>query len=185
MPCIEARGLRKSFGATVALDGFDLRVEEGRILGLIGPNGAGKSTAVNAMLGLTPYQAVVAASLIQTEAGVAQDAPLISAVVRNRLAQGIPLQIDSTLCFAKGGCPPVPTNADKAIDSPYNTYRIAALPPTPISSVTQASLAAALAPADVPFIYYVIADANGTHVFAVTLDEHNRNVAAARAKGLL
>jgi len=135
--------------------------------------------------GLTPYEVIVAASLVQTEAGVAEDAPLISAVIRNRLAQGIPLQIDSTLCYAKGGCPPVPNNADKEIDSPYNTYRIAALPPTPISSVTQASLAAALAPADVPFIYYVIADANGTHVFATTLDEHNRNVAAARAKGLL
>ncbi len=135
--------------------------------------------------GLTPYEAVVAASLIQTEAGVAQDAPLISAVIRNRLAQRIPLQIDSTLCFAKGGCPPVPTNADKEIDSPYNTYRIAALPPTPISSVTEASLAAALAPADVPYLYYVVADANGTHAFATTLDEHNRNVAAARAKGLL
>jgi ABC-2 type transport system ATP-binding protein len=56
MACIEARGLRKSFGSTVALDGVDLRVEEGRILGLVGPNGAGKSTALNAMLGLTPYQ---------------------------------------------------------------------------------------------------------------------------------
>ena len=56
MPCIEARGLRKSYGATVALDGVDLRVEEGRILGLIGPNGAGKTTALNAILGLTPYQ---------------------------------------------------------------------------------------------------------------------------------
>ena len=56
MACIEARGLRKSYGATVALDGIDLRVEEGRILGLIGPNGAGKSTALNAILGLTPYQ---------------------------------------------------------------------------------------------------------------------------------
>jgi ABC-2 type transport system ATP-binding protein len=56
MACIEARGLRKSFGATIALDGIDLRVEEGRILGLIGPNGAGKSTALNAILGLTPYQ---------------------------------------------------------------------------------------------------------------------------------
>lgn len=54
MLCIEARGLRKSFGATVALDGLDLRVEQGRILGLVGPNGAGKSTAVNAILGLTP-----------------------------------------------------------------------------------------------------------------------------------
>lgn len=56
MTCIEARGLRKTFGATIALDGIDLRVEEGRILGLIGPNGAGKSTALNAVLGLTPFQ---------------------------------------------------------------------------------------------------------------------------------
>ena len=56
MACIEARGLRKAFGTTVALDGIDLRVEEGRILGLIGPNGAGKTTALNAILGLTPYR---------------------------------------------------------------------------------------------------------------------------------
>jgi ABC-2 type transport system ATP-binding protein len=56
MACIEARGLRKAFGTTVALDGIDLHVEPGRILGLIGPNGAGKTTALNAILGLTPYQ---------------------------------------------------------------------------------------------------------------------------------
>jgi len=56
MATIEARGLRKTFGTTVALDGIDLRVEEGRILGLVGPNGAGKTTALNAILGLTPYQ---------------------------------------------------------------------------------------------------------------------------------
>jgi ABC-2 type transport system ATP-binding protein len=56
MTVIEARGLRKAFGTTIALDGIDLRVEEGRILGLIGPNGAGKSTALNAILGLTSYQ---------------------------------------------------------------------------------------------------------------------------------
>jgi ABC-2 type transport system ATP-binding protein len=56
MACIEARGLRKAFGTTIALDGVDLRVEEGRILGLIGPNGAGKTTALDAILGLTPYQ---------------------------------------------------------------------------------------------------------------------------------
>jgi ABC-2 type transport system ATP-binding protein len=56
MACIEAHGLRKAFGATVALDGVDLHVEEGRILGIIGPNGAGKSTALHAILGLTPYQ---------------------------------------------------------------------------------------------------------------------------------
>ena len=59
MACIEARGLRKTFGTTVALDSIDLRVEEGRILGLIGPNGAGKTTALNVILGLTPYQGEV------------------------------------------------------------------------------------------------------------------------------
>src|SRR5664279_654053 len=56
MACIEARGLRKAFGTTIALDGVNLRVEEGRILGLIGPNGAGKTTAINAILGLTRCQ---------------------------------------------------------------------------------------------------------------------------------
>src|SRR5271156_6182544 len=59
MACIEAHGLRKAFGATIALDSVDLRVEEGRILGLIGPNGAGKTTALNAILGLTPYEGVL------------------------------------------------------------------------------------------------------------------------------
>jgi len=56
MACIEARGLRKAFGRTVALDGIDLRVEEGRVVGLIGPNGAGKTTALHAILGLTPHE---------------------------------------------------------------------------------------------------------------------------------
>ena len=56
MPCIEAHGLRKAYGTTIALDGIDLSIEEGRILGLIGPNGAGKTTALNAILGLTPYR---------------------------------------------------------------------------------------------------------------------------------
>src|SRR6266702_7479999 len=56
MPCIEARGLRKTFGTTIALDGIDLRVEEGRILGIVGPNGAGKSTALHAILGLIAYE---------------------------------------------------------------------------------------------------------------------------------
>ncbi len=136
--------------------------------------------------GLTPYQVVVAASLIQTEAKVAEDAPLISAVIRNRINQGMPLQIDSTLCYIKGGCGGTgPTDADKAADSPYNTYKVTGLPPTPIASVTEANLTAALNPANVPYLYYVIADASGKHAFATTYEEHQRNVAAARAKGLL
>ena len=75
-------------------------------------------------VGLTPYQALVAASLIQAEAGSDADSPLISAVIVNRLRDKMPLQIDATLCYAKGGCPPVPVDADKKIDSPYNTYKV-------------------------------------------------------------
>ena len=132
---------------------------------------------------VTPYQTVIVASLIETEAGVAEDQALIAAVIYNRLRDGMPLQIDSTLCYSKGGCPPPPTDADKALDSPYNTYKIPGLPPTPISSVTEASLRAALAPADVPFKFYVIADANGKHAFATTLEEHDRNVADRARQG--
>jgi UPF0755 protein len=135
--------------------------------------------------GLTPYQTVVSASLIQTEAKLAEDAPLISAVVVNRLHQNMPLQIDSTLCYVKGGCPPLPTNTDKKTASPYNTYLNHGLPPTPISSVTEANLEAAMHPAAVPYLYYVIADKSGKHAFATTLEEQNRNIAAAKAKGLL
>jgi len=144
--------------------------------------GLANSSATN---GLTPAQTVVAASLIQTETKLAEDAPLISAVIRNRLRDGMPLQIDSTLCYAKGGCPPVPTNADKAIDSPYNTYKNLGLPPGPISGVTEANLRAAINPANVPYKFYVISDANGKHAFATTLAEHEANVNAARKKGLL
>jgi UPF0755 protein len=144
--------------------------------------GLGNSAVTN---GLTPAQTVVVASLIQTESKLAEDAPLISAVIRNRMRDGMPLQIDSTLCYAKGGCPPVPTNADKAIDSPYNTYKNLGLPPGPISGVTEANLRAAVNPAAATYKYYVIADANGKHAFADTLAQHEQNVAAARRKGLL
>jgi len=135
--------------------------------------------------GRTPYETVVVASLIQDEAKLAEDAPLISAVIRNRLRDRMPLQIDATLCYAKGGCPPVPTEADKSINSPYNTYKIAALPPTPIANVTEANLNAALHPADVTYKYYVLSDANGKHAFADTLAQHEANIRAARAKGVL
>lgn len=155
-------------------------------------NVVGGRVNLGASTRVTPYQAVIIASLIERESKAPEDAALISAVIYNRLAQGMPLQIDATLCYARlqttgVGCTDEspPNNTDKTIDSPYNTYRVPGLPPTPISSVTEASLKAALAPADVPYLFYVIADANGRHAFATTLSEHEANVAAARAKGLL
>jgi len=138
-----------------------------------------------AATGRTPYEAIVAASLIEREAGVEEDRPLISAVIANRLRDGNPLQIDATLCYIKDGCTEPLTNADKQLDSPYNTYQVAALPPTPISSASEASLRAAVAPADVPYKFYVLSDPSGKHKFAETAEEHEANVAEARAKGVL
>jgi len=132
--------------------------------------------------GLAPYQALVSASLIEAEAGSKDDAPLISAVIVNRLKEDMPLQIDATLCYAKGGCPPVPTDADRKIDSPYNTYKVKGMPPTPIRTVSEVALRAALGPAPVPFKYYV-SDPNGKTYYATTLSEHEKNVAKARDAG--
>jgi UPF0755 protein len=132
--------------------------------------------------GLTPQQTVVVASLVQAEAGNPADATKVAAVITNRLRQGRPLQIDATLCYAKGGCPPVPTNADKQIDSQYNTYRITGLPPTPIMTVTEQSLRAALAPASVPYLFYVTGK-DGVTYFATTEAEHLANIKAHGVRG--
>ncbi len=144
--------------------------------------GLGAATSTGAATGLTPQQTVVAASLVQAEAGNATDAPKVAAVITNRLQQGTPLQIDATLCYAKGGCPPVPTNADKQLDSPYNTYRATGLPPTPIMTVTEQSLRAALAPANVPYLFYVTGK-DGVTYFATTLAEHEANIKAHGVSG--
>jgi uncharacterized YceG family protein len=140
---------------------------------------------VNSSTAVAPYQTIIIASLIGQEAKLLADSPQVAAVIYNRIRARMPLQIDATLCYLKGGCPPVPTNADKQSNSPYNTYKIAGLPPTPIASVTTSALQAALHPAAVPYIYYVIGDSTGKLVFATTLRQQQANTRAARAKGLL
>ena len=135
--------------------------------------------------GESVYTATITASLIQGEAGVDSDRPLISAVIANRLAQGMPLQIDATVLYAIGHRKASNTAADRAVDSPYNTYRVRGLPPTPIATVTKASLLAALHPASTTYLYYVLAAADGHHAFASTYAERLRNVEAARRAGLL
>lgn len=132
-----------------------------------------------------PYRTVTIASLVQTEAKLDEDRPLIAAVVENRLRDDMPLQIDATLLYARGSRDGPLTDADFARDSPYNTYWVKGLPPTPISTVSAASLEAALHPASVAYEYYVLIDESGKHRFAETFAEHERNVAEARAKGLL
>ena len=135
--------------------------------------------------GLSPYELVVAASLVESEAKVPEDRPLIASVIRNRLQIGMRLQIDATVLYALGKHKERVLYKDLEVDSPYNTYRIDGLPPTPISAVGKASLEAMLDPADTTYIYYVLADKSGKHAFATTSAEFEALKAEARRKGLL
>jgi UPF0755 protein len=122
-------------------------------------------------LGVSDYEVVVIASLIEREARVPSDRAKIAAVIYNRLAAGMPLGIDATI----GYIDPDPSNgltvSDFAIDSPYNTRLNTGLPPTPIASPGIASLTAALSPADVPYLYYVLCGTDGHHKFSVTYNQ--------------
>src|SRR5262245_10078276 len=136
--------------------------------------------------GLGAYDIIKVASLIEAEAKVNSERPLIASVIYNRLARHLPLQIDATLIYARGD-PKKRTlsNADKQIDSPYNTYTHMGLPPTPIAAISAESLKAALAPATTNYLYYVLSDKQGHHAFAATEQEQEHNIELARQKGLL
>ncbi|MCI0544544.1 MAG: endolytic transglycosylase MltG, partial [Actinobacteria bacterium] len=108
---------------------------------------------------------------------------LVSSVINNRLADGIRLEIDATVLYAMRTRDVAEFNRE--FDSPYNTYLIEGLPPTPISAPGRASLEAAAAPADTPFYFYVLADLEGGHAFAETFEEHQANIAQAREDGVL
>lgn len=151
-------------------------------------------------VGRTPYEVLIIASLIEREAKLEVDRAKIARVIYNRLDRGMPLQIDATLYY----------NADenasftelKALDSKYNTYKYKGLPPTPIANPGRAAIRAALNPAPNPplsdpickeikqaancaYIFYVLSDDKGGHTFAARVEDHQRNVEAARAGGFL
>ncbi len=135
--------------------------------------------------GLSRYEILIVASLIERESGTEADRALISSVIHNRLSIDMRLQIDATVIYALGTNPGRVTAEDLKIDSPYNTYVVDGLPPTPIGAVSTPSLVAALQPADTEFLFYVLADKDGSHAFAVTYEEHQANVQAAREAGVL
>jgi UPF0755 protein len=134
--------------------------------------------------GHTAYDIIKIASLVEAEAKVDADRPLIASVIYNRLARGMPLDIDATLIYARGD----PRNRslsdkDKLIVSPFNTYAHTGLPPTPIAAAGAASLKAALAPASTQYLYYVVIDKKGDTAFATTLEQQNANIALAKKNG--
>lgn len=137
--------------------------------------------------GLTPYQVVVIASMIEREAKVPQDRAKISAVIYNRLRSKMRLQIDATVQYAyllKTGRYKNPlTTDDYKISSPYNTYQIDRIPPAPIASPGLASIQAALSPAKVDYLYYVLINSKGEHGFARTYQEFLRLKQQAQSGG--
>jgi UPF0755 protein len=114
---------------------------------------------------LTPYEVLVVASLIEEETKVDSERPMVARVIYNRLSQGIPLGIDATSRYEAILAGRGRDEIDFESDSPYNTRRVAGLPPTPIASPGRASIEAALNPAEGPWIYYVLEDAEGNHFF--------------------
>jgi UPF0755 protein len=131
------------------------------------------------------YDVVTLASIVEREAQVAQERPVIASVFANRLEEGIPLQADPTVQYALGSDPASVAQfgywkgelslADLAVDSPYNTYANPGLPPGPISNPGLDSLLAAAQPAQTNYLFFV-AKPDGSHAFAETLEEHHQNV---------
>ena len=121
-------------------------------------------------LGVTKYEVVVAASLIEREARFDEDRAKIAAVIYNRLEKGMALQIDASVQYILGSWGPI-TVKDRDLPSPYNTYLHTGLPPTPIASPGLKSIVAALTPVKANYLYYVVIDAAGHHAFTDSYQE--------------
>ena len=124
---------------------------------------------------LSPHEIITLASIIEKETGVEAERPLVSAVFHNRLKLHMPLQSDPTVIYGLKDFNGNLTRKNLSDPSPYNTYRIPALPPGPICNPSVSSIKAALQPADVPFLYFVSKN-DGTHLFSENLEAHNRAV---------
>lgn len=129
--------------------------------------------------GRTISDLVIVASMVEREARTAEDRPLIAGVIYNRLQRGMRLQIDATVQYARGEHKQRLLYKDLEVESPYNTYRVAGLPPGPICCPGADALKAALHPAEHDYLFYV-AKPDGSHVFGKTLADHNRNIATVR-----
>lgn len=134
-------------------------------------------------LGMTRTELTTLASIVQAEAAHVDEMPLISGVYHNRLREGWLLQADPTVLYALGGPRDRLLYAaiDSVADSPYNTYRQPGLPPGPIGAPGLDALEAALSPAQVPYMFFVVGP-DGGHVFSTTMAEHNRAVAEYRRR---
>jgi UPF0755 protein len=138
-----------------------------------------------ATVGLSPYEAVIVASMVEEESKIDDERPKVARVIYNRLEKGWPLGIDATIRYALNRPTQPLRKSDLAQENPYNTRLHQGLIPTPIAAPSRSSLQATLAPEPGPWMYYVLIDPSGRHAFATTDAEFARYKAEAKAKGLL
>ncbi len=133
---------------------------------------------------LTPYDALIVASMIEAEAKVPADRPKIARVIYNRLAKGMSLGFDTTVVYLLQDRKAPLTQSQLDSDSPYNTRKFTGLPPTPINSPGQAAIEAALNPADGDWLYFVLCEEDGSQCFSNNINDFNRDVKDAQARGI-
>jgi UPF0755 protein len=136
------------------------------------------------LVGVSPYDAIIVASLVEREAKLDVERPMVARVIYNRLLKAkMALQIDATIVYAQGGITRV-LNEDLKKDGPFNTYTRKGLPPTPIAMPGRKSLEAALNPTEGDWLYYVVTGADGSSSFANTFKEHKANIKLAQERGV-
>lgn len=140
-----------------------------------------------AKVGVTPYEAIIVASLIERETRFDEERAQVAQVIYNRLKKKMKLQVDATVIYALGKTGERNVRVlfkDLEVQSPYNTYQVAGLPPTPIAAPGRASLEAALNPTSGNLLFYVVTDPSGRHSFAETSAQHAANIRKAEAAGV-
>jgi UPF0755 protein len=145
---------------------------------------AGLSTASAAAFGMTPYQVIIVASVVEKEGYYPKNMPQVARVVYNRLAQGTALQMDSTVLYALGQDGGTVTPQDLKVQSPYNTYLNHGLPPTPICMSSPVALHSAVHPPPGDWLFFVVVDKSGTEAFANTFAEQLANEQLAKTRGV-